>query len=477
MKKYIEKNFIEETIYRKQEIFEYLISKKSGNINYLCELFNISLPTLYKEINQINQISDNLVKIKSGIVYLNLTNDKEARLFLKKLYEQSDFLSLLSFYLFNTKKNQNFEIHISRSKFYNVKSKITDFLKINDLEIKNQLVMGSHLKINWIKSILSIKYGFHPLNQNDFIYCKTEEFIQEINNIECCYLTEVESKIFLHHLNYILKDPDIVTLTAEEERILSLTVSPPYLENHLKNLLHKVTKKETQNILNYIKLCFFLLNTHAFSPKITSNYKNKIAKLLLDYPEIVELIHSIEKILNIKIKENELAFNILYNHLKVCVINWQLPFDNGFTSDLDKDKNENPLTDIFINWNKKNNLNMLLPPSVINNLFEKLVQLKNLNDSPKLFIYTDSWIKYVEISSFLKNKLAIKIPLIDYWISSKEELLNHVRPKDLIISDNYFFSYSNDHQNNFYLSNLSESELNNISKQLINYLCNFSIAN
>lgn len=469
MKKYIEENFIEETIYRKQKIFEYLTSKKKENIKQLCKLLNISLPTLYKEINQINQISDSLIKINSGIVYLNLKNHKQAESFLKNLYEQSDFLTLLSFFLFNTNRKKNFEIPISRSKFYHIRSKVVNFLKLNDLVIKNQLVIGSRLKINWIKSILSIKYGFYPLNHNDYIYCQTEQFVQKINNIENCYLTEAESKIFLHHLNYILKDPNELTLTPTEERILSLTISPPVLENSLKNLLNMVTKKNRQNLLNYIKLCFFLLNTHVFSPKITFTYKSKITQLLLDSPQISELIHSIEKKLNIKIKDNELAFNILYNHLKLCVVNWKLVFDFELISDLDE--NENPLIDIFINWNRKNNLNMLFPTPIINNLYQKLIQLRSLNDSPKLFIYTDCWTKYIETSSFLKNKLAIKIPFIDYWISSKEELLNNVRPKDLIISDNYLFSHSNDHQNIFYLPNLSKPELNDISRQLINHLC------
>ncbi|HGV8438770.1 TPA: hypothetical protein I0I20_RS14090 [Enterococcus faecium] len=475
MEKYIEKNFIEETIQRKKNIFEYLISKKRESVKQLCDLLNVSLPTLYKEIDQINQISDGLVEIKSGIVYLNLIKETQAEIFIKKLHEQSDFLSLLSFYLFNTARKKKIEMPISRSKFYCVKSKVINFLEINDLELKDQLVIGSKLKINWIKSILSIKYGLHPLNQNNFLYYKTETFIQEINNIESCYLTEIECKIFLYHLNYILNNPSEVTLTSEEERILSLTTSPPFLENSFKNLLNMTNSQNKQSLLNYIKLCFFLLNTHAFSPKITADYKNKIIKLLFDYPEISELISEIENRLTIKIKENELAFNILYNHLKLCVINWTLPFDFEYTSD--SDKKENPLIDIFTNWNRRNNLEMLLPIPILNNLFEKLMQLKRLHDSPKLFIYTDSWTKYIEISSFLKNHLAIKIPLVDYWISSKEEILNNVRPKDLIISDNYLFSYSNNHHNIFYLPTLSESELNNISKQLIDCLYNFSIAN
>ncbi|EPM7560367.1 hypothetical protein ACTPL8_002801 [Enterococcus faecium] len=475
MEKYIEKNFIEEIIQRKKKIFEHLISKEKESVKQLCDLLNVSLPTLYKEIDQINQISDGLVEIKSGIVYLNLITEKQVVIFIKKLYEQSDFLSLLSFYLFNTARKKKIEMPISRSKFYCVKSKVINFLEINELELKDQLVIGSKLKINWIKSILSIKYGLHPLNQSNFIYCQTEKFIQEINNVESCYLTDTESKMFLYHLNYILNNQNEVTLTSEEERILSLTTSPPFLENSFKNLLNITNSQNKPNLLKYIKLCFFLLNTHAFSPKITPDYKNKIIKLLFDYPEISELISEIENNLNIKIKENEFAFNILYNHLKLCIINWRLPFNLEFTSDLNK--KENPLIDIFINWNRRNNLKMLLPIPILNNLFEKLMQLKRLNDPPKLFIYTDSWTKYIEISSFLKNNLAIKIPLVDYWISSKEEILNNVRPIDLIISDNYFFSYSNNHHNIFYLPTLSKSELNNISKQLIDCLYNFSIAN
>lgn len=106
MEKYIEKNFIEETILRKKKIFEYLISKEKESVKQLCDLLNVSLPTLYKEIDQINQISDGLVEIKSGIVSLNLINEKQAVIFIKKLYEQSDFLSLLSFYLFNTARKK-----------------------------------------------------------------------------------------------------------------------------------------------------------------------------------------------------------------------------------------------------------------------------------------------------------------------------------------------------------------------------------
>ncbi|MCD5032952.1 hypothetical protein, partial [Enterococcus faecalis] len=164
---------------------------------------------------------------------------------------------------------------------------------------------------------------------------------------------------------------------------------------------------------------------------------------------------------------------ILYNHLKLCVINWQPFYELEFIKDLDNSKNQ--IIDIFNNWNKKNNLNLILPPLILNNLFKKLIQLKNLDKSPKLFVYTDSWIKYIEISSFFKNNFPLKIPLVDYWISSKEEILHRVRPKDLIISDNYLFFYSTNHKNTFYLPILSESELNNISKQIIDCLYNFSI--
>ncbi|HGF8315787.1 hypothetical protein [Enterococcus sp. DIV1283b] len=475
MEKYIEKNFIEVPIYRKQKIFEYLISKKSSNIKHICEIINISIPTLYKEIDQINQLSQDLVKIQSGIVYLNLINEKQAEYFLNKLYKQSDFLSLLSFYLFNTTRKKTLELPISRSKFYYVKSKVTQFLKINDLEIKDQLVIGSRLKINWIKSIISIKYGFYPLQKSDFIYCHADRFIQKINNIESCYLTERESKIFLYHLNLILRNPNEVILTSKEEKLFASIISPPFLENDLKNLFNIINCQNKKSLLNYAKLCYFLLSTHAFSPKIMPNYKNKIVKLLFDYPEISELIHTLENKLNINIKENEIAFNILYNHLKLCVINWQLPLNFELTSNLDDNKNQ--FIEIFHDWNRKNDLKLILPTPILNNLFEKLIKLKSLDDSPKLFIYTDSWIKYTETSDSLKNKLAVRIPLIDYWISSKEELLNRVRPEDIIISDDYFFSYSNNHQNNFYLPALSESELNNISKQIVDCLYNFSIAN
>ncbi|ENZ7231899.1 hypothetical protein ACG7XA_002682 [Enterococcus faecium] len=475
MEKYIEKNFIEDHIYRKQKIFEHLISKKTESIKQLCSLLDISPPTLYKEINQINQISDNLVEIKSGIAYLNLIKSKQAELFLKKLYEQSDFLSLLTFYLFNSTKNQNIEMSISRSKFYYVRSRVLKFLKINDLKLKNQLVTGSRLKINWIKSILSIKYRFHSLTHKDFLYCKTEKFIQEINNIKGCYLTETENKIFFKHLIYILENPNEVSLTSEEKRILSLTITPPFLENSLKNFLNITGSQNKKNLLEYASICYFILNTHAFSPKNMPDYKNKIERLLLSYPEISELMDEIEKNLNIKIKGNELALNILYNHLKLCVINWQLSFNFDLTNN--EVEKENPLLTVFKNWNKKNNLKMLLPTSILNSLFEKLMQLKRLNESPKLFIYTDSWTKYLEIRSFLRDRLTIKIILVDYWVSSKEELLSHVRPEDLIISDNYFFSCSNNHKNNFYLPTLSESELNDISKHLLDCLCNFSTAN
>lgn len=474
MEKYIEKMFIEEPIYRKQKIFEYLISKKSSTIKQICNLINISVPTLYKEIDQINQLSQDFVKIQSGIVYLNFTTEKQAKSFLNKLYKQSDFLSLLSLYIFNTTRKKSLELPISRSKFYNVRSKVIQFLKINDLEIKNQLVIGSRLKINWIKSLLSIKYGFHPL-ENDFIYYHTKKFIQKINIIESCYLTEKESKIFLYHLNLILKNPDEVILTSKEEKLFTLIISPPFLENDLKNLFNTINCQNKKNLLNYAKLCYFLLSTHAFSPKIKSEYKNKITKLLFDYPEISELIHKLENNLNINIKDNEFVFNILYNHLKLCVINWQLPLNLELTSNLNDNKNH--FIEIFHNWNKKNNLNLILPTPILNNLFENLIKMKNLDTSPKLFIYTDSWIKYTEISNSLKNQLAVRISLIDFWISSKEELLNLIHPKDIIISDDYFFSYSINHQNNFYLPNLSESELNNVSKQIIDCLYNFSMAN
>lgn len=475
MNKYIEENFLEESVYRKQKIFEYLIVNRNGHIRDICEVLNISSPTLYKEIDQINEIANSLIKIKTGMVWLNFKNEAHVSSFLKKLYEQSDFLTMLSFYLFNTTKNKKIELPMSRSKFYHVKSKVLRFLELNDLEIKNQIVKGSILKINWIKSILSIKYGFHSLKKNDFIYCQTKKFICKINDIENCYLTDIESNIFLNHLYLILKNPNEVTLTSEEKRILSLTICPPFLENELKNLLNIHNYSNSGNLLNYAKLCYFLLNTHAFSPKINPDYKNKITQLLLDYPEISELIYTIENSLNIEVKENEIVFNILYNYLKFCTINWQLPFNIDFMDNMSY--SDNPLINIFISWNKKNNLKMNLPLPVLNSLFEKLEQLKKMDASPKLFIYTDSWTMYIEISTFLREKLSVKIPLIDYWISSKEELLKRVQAKDFIISDNHFFSYSNNHNNVFYLPSLSEVELNNISKQIIDCMCNFSMAN
>lgn len=117
---------------------------------------------------------------------------------------------------------------ISSSKFYSVKSQVVKFLKVHNLKLNNGLIVGSRLKINWIKTMLNIKYGFHQANKNAFIYHKTKEFIQDINKIENCYLTEMESQIFFNHLNFILNDPDEVTLTKEEENILPLTISPPF---------------------------------------------------------------------------------------------------------------------------------------------------------------------------------------------------------------------------------------------------------
>lgn len=215
--------------------------------------------------------------------------------------------------------------------------------------------------------------------------------------------------------------------------------------------------------MKYVKLCYFLLNTHSLSPKVKSNYKNTIIKLLLDSPEVSELIYKIEKSIEVNIKGNEIALSILYNHLKPYVLNWSLFYNSGQKNTIIDDNNQ--LIQIFDAWNKQNNLEIEITFSIINSLFQKLMQLKSLKHSTKLYIYTDSWSNYIEISTLIKNKLPIKIPLVDHWISSKEEILNQVQPKDIIISDDYFFSHTNKHQNNIYLPVFNEVALDSLSKK------------
>lgn len=470
MDELIEMKFIEKNIYRKKVIFEYLLSKKKEKIQKICELIGVSNPTLYKDIKKMNQLYENLIGIKTGTIYLNLKNEEQTKFFLHKLYENSNFLKLLYFYLFNKARKKNIEMPISSSKFYSVKSQVVKFLKVHNLKLNNGLIVGSRLKINWIKTMLNIKYGFHQANKNAFIYHKTKEFIQDINKIENCYLTEMESQIFFNHLNFILNDPDEVTLTKEEENILPLTISPPFLENKIKNLFNVTNTKNKNNLLKYVKLCYFLLNTHSLSPKVKSNYKNTIIKLLLDSPEVSELIYKIEKSIEVNIKGNEIALSILYNHLKPYVLNWSLFYNSGQKNTIIDDNNQ--LIQIFDAWNKQNNLEIEITFSIINSLFQKLMQLKSLKHSTKLYIYTDSWSNYIEISTLIKNKLPIKIPLVDHWISSKEEILNQVQPKDIIISDDYFFSHTNKHQNNIYLPVFNEVALDSLSKKIIDCLIN-----
>ncbi|EPM7560443.1 hypothetical protein ACTPL8_002884, partial [Enterococcus faecium] len=208
--------YIEETVQRKIKIFDYLIFTHKETITKLSNLLDISTPTLYKELEQMNQLDQGVIEIKSGIVYLNLTNEKCINTFQKKLYNQSDFLTLLNFYLLNNKKTfykQRYFQFLDQN--YIILKKIKVFLDENNLTLKYKKITGSYLKINWLKVIMGTTYGFESLPKDTYIFNETHKFVQEINNLKNCYLTSYEEEIYFHHLLLILNNPINILLTEE----------------------------------------------------------------------------------------------------------------------------------------------------------------------------------------------------------------------------------------------------------------------
>ncbi|WP_409023152.1 hypothetical protein ACJXDE_12880 (plasmid) [Enterococcus faecium] len=474
MEKFVEEKYIEEHILRKKAIFDFLIYNQKGTIKQISNLLNTTHTTIYKEINQITSLSNQAVELKQGTIYLHITQEKEIRNFYRKLYKESDFLSLLFFYLTNTNEKviETSQFPISRSKFYTVKTKIKKFCKINDLELKNKRIIGSYLKINWIKSIMSIKYGFNYYPKNNLIYHEVKNFTRSINTIDNCYLTNIELEIYFHHLIYIFNNQNQLTLTINEKEILSCIVMiPPKLENSLKNLINKLSKKKKQEILNYATLCFFFLNTHAFSPKITCDYKKVIYNLFIKAPVINDLINRIEEHLEINLKNNELALNILFNHIKLYCMNWNMFFSLDYLEDDDTEDFNSELLEIFLNWKNKYDLPLYFSPILVNHLYRKLLNTANIRKEPRLFIYTDSWIKYIEISNFLKENIPIKLSLIEYWTSSSSELISQCHPNDIVIFDNIEYFYSVNHEHIYYISSIQKENLTNLTEKIVKHLC------
>ncbi|WP_445449148.1 hypothetical protein [Enterococcus lactis] len=436
--------YIEGSILRRTSIITHFFKNKEMSLRKLSGKFNVSISTIRNDLLFIESIiSVELPHIKfkikkervlfEGELPKNVLEDTK-----RILYNDSIFLKMLTTFLYNTEDEKFLydKLYISRTKYYEVRMKLNNFLKKNKLILTKSKIIGDPFKIIWFKALLEHFYQVKKIDLNNKNNTFIENFVNDINLVPDCYYTVEQKKILFKLITIIFQDYKTIKLNEELLNLCDYFELSDYLERKIESL---VTTQlfYSEEIIESLRLCLFFLNNHTFSPMISSRRKSFIKNLFLMNSHITDLIVSLETSLNTDISNNMVLLQCIYNQFKLYVFK-EYVFSNEslnyYKIDVVSDKLEREIYEILLVWNKKNKLMLNIEYFNIKKITHDILEFQGKETGTRIFIYADSWDVYLSTFYKIKRYLKLKVHIVDFWMSDELRLKEEYNSKtDIVI--------------------------------------------
>ncbi|HGW6169559.1 TPA: helix-turn-helix domain-containing protein [Enterococcus faecalis] len=268
-------NYLEKKIRNKIFIVKSLYSSEQYSVLEFSNLLSISQSTVYNYFFEITQILGKKVEIVDKSPCMKLDNLEQD---LHKIYNTSEFLLLLKYFLKNTSEDSiaNFieDNDISRAKFYMIRKNVVEYLNNIGLNIYKNKIIGNELKKKLLLAKIEVVYGISIISFA--IKKRYEKSIEQfLGNISDPYITKYNQKMFKFVLLQIIYD-DSELFDFEVEIYKEFFCVPRFIKKqiHLFVIQH-FTKNKIEQKENKITFLFCFFCTGVFFLKDKKSLNNK----------------------------------------------------------------------------------------------------------------------------------------------------------------------------------------------------------
>lgn len=405
--------YIERHIKRKVLLLDLFFENTASylDIDYVLELLKVTKPTLFKDIMIIQESLEG---------YLEITFHKYSKLHvinrgisyndaLSNIYRQSDFLKILGFLLVKP-SNKSFQHYISenfysRAKAYAVKKKVYQYFRESNITEDNELK-----KILLIAK-LEVEYGipclpkyihdiykeriFHIVNKSHFLSFHEK---QTFCLILMVLINKKEKQGILKHIN-----PDIII------NVIDVPEKDLFLFKELKELWR------IEQHINYKLMFFFykVISTNIYFPSLMT--VTELTNLVTN-AKLNNLLDLFEKEFGPKLVNDRQFLGVFFNCIK-CLSLESSEFLLCKDSKYIQHEYYYRVLNLFIDWEQEyEDGNFLINTECLNYLANRISTILKKEEKLKIYIYTDSFLEYIEMFQDLKNYLKVEAEIVDFWL-------------------------------------------------------------
>lgn len=364
---------------------------------------------------------------------------KEGNVFVKKIaislksayqciYRQSDFLNMLNFILLNDSKG-NLKKYIenrycSRAKVYLVKKRVLQYLE--ECQISGQ----EDFKKILLLAKLETEYGIACVPS--YVENLYEQEINSLLNTFLWLSVDTKRKLCVIVLLMISMSEINIDVTQIDQNFI---LNNCFLSNQDKETIKKISsyfKKQKEYKENLFSFFYKILNTNLYLPGYMPNeylnlfLKNEIIKNLIDKFQLrfgKILVHDTQ------------FLGVLFNCIKdltLGVSEFLLPKESECLSESLYYQVLNVVTE----WKEQyTEYNFILNTECLMYLANKVFTILKKEEKLKIYVYSDSFLEYLEIFQNLEKNLNIDAKIIDFWVYNFKQIPLLKGDNKIIITD------------------------------------------
>lgn len=424
--------YIERHIKRKIVIVEFLFESvgRDLELEILREKLCVSKPTLNKDFFFLKDIFGQKIEMclkKEGNIFIK-SIDISLESAYQCVYRYSDFLNMLSFILLNDFKG-NLKKYIedrycSRAKVYMEKKKVFQYLqecKINDAEDFKKILLLAKLETEY--GIVCVPSYVAKL------------YDSEINSILTTSLRlSISTKRKLCVIALLLISMSEINIDVSEiEKNFILNIC--YFSKQDKEIIKKVSsyfKKQKKIKENLFSLFYKVVSTNLYLP---GYMPNEYLNLFLKNETIKSIIEEFQIRFGKKLVHDTQFLGVLFNCIKgltLEVSEFLLPKEFECLSKSLYYQVFNAVKE----WKEKQNeCNFILNSECLIYLSNKVFTILKKEEKLKLYVYSDSFLEYLEIFQNLEKNLSVNAEIIDFWVYSFKQIPLIKGVNKIIITD------------------------------------------
>lgn len=441
-------NVLEKELRRKVQIINNLWQNNTLTSSKLAQIIGVTATTIKADVKTINFCYSEkkcplICSEKRGYFISNKEN-RNKRMYLSQIYNESLFLRACYFFLTNNFSNVlkfSEKEFISVTKAYELKARVVSYVEKLDIKVSNLSASNNECKIRFLITLLAIKLGFDGNLITKNTKNRFTELFSELEQSEGClfsnYSKEYASILFQLNFNRRKNNPVVF-----DQFLANILIKSPLYQRLVPKILafldRELHNNYTEDEVYYYFLIFNVMNANYYSMDIYNNYVDIIIKSpYLKYQKLIELF---ELEFQISLKNVELFEATLTTFIRKCSCNLQIFIPEEH---VELGNSVKVLDDYFLRvknvlyqWNQLTNLNLVFSDNHIQYLSSKLFFIGNKKRCPQnVFFLTSFFADYLLAKTIFEREFK---GFVSFQRFDPNKEIHEYSDKDLILYDTLY---------------------------------------